>query len=64
MLKGEPRCKSLRYFLGYDGPRCEDNIDDCRGINCNHGTCEDGVDEFTCRCDTGNVSDQLIELVN
>ena len=32
----------------YTGPNCE-NRDPCQGVNCNHGTCENGK----CNCDTG-----------
>ena len=30
------------------------DIDDCDGVTClNGGSCEDGVNSFTCRCDVG-----------
>lgn len=36
---------------GYDGTRCEDNIDDCIGVTCeNGGRCVDGVATHTCEC--------------
>ena len=39
---------------GYTGTDCENNIDDCVGVNCNdHGTCTDGVNSFNCDCDEG-----------
>lgn len=39
---------------GYDGATCEENIDDCRGVNCNNGVCVDGVNDFSCRCRAGS----------
>jgi Notch-like protein len=39
---------------GFDGERCERNIDDCSPDPCeNGGTCRDGLDAFTCRCEPG-----------
>ena len=29
---------------------CEVNYDDCVGVDCNHGYCEDGLDDYQCRC--------------
>ena len=44
---------------GFENDRCQDNIDDCpytqsfgETVVCNgHGTCTDGVNDFTCACD-------------
>ena len=39
---------------GFEGRRCQTNIDDCEGNPClNGGTCCDGVNSFTCQCPTG-----------
>ena len=39
---------------GYDGNRCQNNIDDCPGNNCQNGaTCVDGVNSYTCDCADG-----------
>lgn len=35
---------------GFDGTNCENNIDDCGGVDCGTGTCIDGVDSFSCDC--------------
>jgi EGF-like domain len=38
---------------GYSGPTCEVNVDECAGSPClNGGTCVDGVNNYTCQCDT------------
>ena len=29
------------------------DIDDCAGVSCNNGTCVDGVNEYTCNCNSG-----------
>lgn len=40
--------------VGFNGSRCEHNIDDCPGNDCANGaTCIDGVAEFTCICVLG-----------
>jgi hypothetical protein len=37
--------------LGYEGDRCETNIDECQSNPCqNNATCVDGVNSFHCRC--------------
>jgi len=40
-------------LLGYNGTRCEVNPDDCVGVSCVHGTCEDGANSYVCRCEAG-----------
>lgn len=42
---------------GITGKNCETNVDDCESNPCKHGTCEDGVDAFTCECDDGYEGD-------
>ena len=39
--------------LGYDGPLCAVNIDECLEQRCEHGECEDGVGNYTCSCAPG-----------
>ena len=29
------------------------DINECQGVTCVHGTCVDGVNSFTCHCETG-----------
>ena len=29
------------------------NIDECIGVECIHGICEDGINEFICNCTAG-----------
>ena len=39
---------------GFTGPRCEEDIDDCIGINCTrNGLCLDDIDAYTCVCHPG-----------
>ena len=36
---------------GYFGKRCENEIDECLSTPCqNGGTCEDGINSFSCQC--------------
>ena len=39
--------------VGYEGDRCQTNINDCVKHNCTHGTCRDGVARFYCDCNRG-----------
>jgi hypothetical protein len=40
--------------VGYEGSRCESDVDECASIPCkNGGTCSDGHDLFTCQCTSG-----------
>ena len=41
--------------LGFEGEFCEENIDDCVDINCNNGTCIDGVESHHCICYDGKL---------
>lgn len=47
-----------RYYCrcppGFEGLRCQVNIDDCAGMPChNGGTCVDGADTYSCECADG-----------
>lgn len=36
---------------GFEGDRCEINIDDCEDNDCeNNSTCVDGINNYTCMC--------------
>jgi hypothetical protein len=40
--------------VGYEGSRCESDVDECASIPCkNGGTCNDALDEFSCSCTSG-----------
>lgn len=42
---------SCTCSLGFEGPTCETNIDDCDDNDCENGaTCIDGVNNYTCFC--------------
>lgn len=40
---------------GFNGTRCENNIDDCveMDADCGYGTCIDKVNTYSCKCDPG-----------
>jgi len=39
---------------GFEGETCETNINDCKPESCNnHGTCEDLINNFSCKCEIG-----------
>ncbi|XP_018087311.1 crumbs 2, cell polarity complex component S homeolog isoform X3 [Xenopus laevis] len=38
---------------GWNGQRCEINIDDCKSSPCLHGTCKDLEADYQCSCETG-----------
>ena len=50
----------------FTGRSCDMTIDDCLNVNCNNGTCVDGVGTFTCECEagyTGQLCDQTVQAV-
>ncbi|XP_035694585.1 sushi, von Willebrand factor type A, EGF and pentraxin domain-containing protein 1-like [Branchiostoma floridae] len=48
---GNTSCSCL---TGFEGERCDNNIDDCSSQPClNNATCEDGVNNYTCSCADG-----------
>lgn len=54
------RCKDVRHSYscecppGYEGDRCEHEVDECRAHQCQHGaTCEDRVAGYFCNCPPG-----------
>jgi len=50
---------------GFNGERCEVNINDCKTDSCNnHGQCQDLVNDFNCSCDKGYGGDKCeIEII-
>ena len=45
------RCECLD---GFEGDRCEVNIDDCTDHTCQNGaTCIDGIQSYSCQCMPG-----------
>ena len=40
-------------FVQFPGDRCETNIDDCANQCGANGRCDDGIDGFTCVCNSG-----------
>src|ERR1041384_4258514 len=43
-----------RCAPGFDGERCEENVDDCADEPCqNEGRCVDGLDDYRCMCQPG-----------
>ncbi|KAJ8300258.1 hypothetical protein KUTeg_021777 [Tegillarca granosa] len=40
--------------LGFDGNTCQNNINDCIGVTCTPPlVCHDGINNYTCACETG-----------
>jgi len=51
---------------GYDGPNCDNDIDDCATVVCNNGgVCIDGIESATCDCSgtgySGTGCDTLVQ---
>ncbi len=47
-------CVGTECFCGpvdYEGPTCDERIDDCKDVDCGNGTCLDGVRAHACDCD-------------
>ncbi|CAI5796534.1 von Willebrand factor type A, EGF and pentraxin domain-containing 1 [Podarcis lilfordi] len=52
-------------FPGYEGLKCETDIDECKSHPClNKGICEDGNATFICQCQPGYTGLQCEEEVN
>jgi Notch 1 len=41
------------WCAGYRGKVCDENPNDCLGVTCKYGTCIDGLNNYTCRCQLG-----------
>lgn len=44
---------TLPLAAGFDGDNCENNMDDCAGVDCGQGECIDGVEQAFCKCPVG-----------
>ena len=54
LQRGEGADYTCACLLGYTGPNCEQNIDDCAGVTCPASQqCVDLVNDYECRCPTG-----------
>lgn len=54
-------CVATDCFCGpvdYDGPSCSEWVDDCVGVDCRHGTCQDRVRSSSCDCNEGWAIDE------
>jgi hypothetical protein len=53
---------------GYEGSQCQDNIDDCAKMPCQHnGTCTDELNDYECQCPTNYLekkSNRITKLTN
>ena len=53
------------FVLGVLGEKCEINIDDCTEESCeNGGTCEDGINSYSCNCIEGFEGSSKIHYSN
>ena len=51
--------------IGFDGMKCEINVNDCNGINCpNNKICFDLVDDYECRCPQGYTGENCSQEIN
>uniref|UniRef100_A0A8D0G6A8 Notch receptor 3 n=1 Tax=Sphenodon punctatus TaxID=8508 RepID=A0A8D0G6A8_SPHPU len=50
--------------MGFEGPLCERNVDDCSPDPCHHGTCLDGIASFTCSCTAGYTGYRCENQIN
>ena len=48
--------------VGFSGSNCEENIDDCVGVDCNNGTCVDGISSYYCSCDVNYTGSHCEDL--
>lgn len=44
--------------VDFEGPTCEERIDDCEDVDCGNGTCIDGILDYACDCDEGWALDE------
>jgi hypothetical protein len=46
-----------RCTLGFDGPTCAVNIDECANNTCVNGICVDGINRYSCACAAGWIGE-------
>lgn len=57
-LNGGTCVNDLNEFVcscasGFTGILCQEDIDECKGVDCGQGVCVPGVGNYTCTCDSG-----------
>ncbi|VDI54334.1 Hypothetical predicted protein [Mytilus galloprovincialis] len=55
---------SCKCEIGWTGSCCSESVDDCQGISCNNGTCQDGLNSYNCSCDAGYKGDTCDTDIN
>uniref|UniRef100_A0A8C2AFT3 Notch receptor 2 n=1 Tax=Cyprinus carpio TaxID=7962 RepID=A0A8C2AFT3_CYPCA len=58
------RTLTILSFVFVVGVNCEINHDDCASNPCQHGTCEDGINEYKCVCKPGFTGERCTEEIN
>lgn len=55
---------AFQYHSGYDGPRCEVDINECEGVTCGRGRCIDQVGSYRCECNPGFIGQRCDQEVD
>ena len=56
---------SCKCEPGFEGVRCEINIDDCQSAQCPaNADCIDGINKYTCKCRKGYIGENCDRNIN
>eukprot|EP00494_Astrolonche_serrata_P032100 UN32369 len=51
-MKSDESLFSCSCWDGYEGDRCNEEVNECRGNPCERGLCIDGINSYECDCPT------------